>query len=368
MNRRIGLIAVALAASLGASTQFSDAQQWPPGPGAPASPTYQSQVCTRLEAQLGAVDRGTADPAQAEQTRRYEEAAARQQAELDRMVAQARRAGCDSGFFLFRSDSPQCVDLNGQIQRMRGNLDRMTMDLQRLRGGSADRGEQRRGILIALAENNCGPQYRQAARGTGFFDQLFGTTTGTPADPNAPMGSGFRTVCVRTCDGFYFPISYSTSQEHFRDDERTCQRMCPAAEVVLFSHRNPGEDMNQATSLGGQQYTALPNAFRYRTEFNPACSCKRPGQSWSEALGPDTTVQSGDIVVTDERAKQLSAPPAAKAPPTKGRTAAPGAAPPAEPAAAAPPPANDPPAPEPSEPTGTKRPVRSVGPTFIPAR
>lgn len=352
MNRRIGLIAVALTASLCASTQFCDAQPWPPGPGAPASPTYQSQVCTRLESQLAAVDRGTADPAQAEQIRRYEEAASRQQGELDRMVAQARRAGCDSGFFLFRSESPQCVDLNGQIQRMRGNLDRMTMDLQRLRGGSLDRGEQRRGILIALGENNCGPQYRQAARSGGFFDQLFGNTTSTPADPNMPMGSGFRTVCVRTCDGFYFPISYSTSQEHFREDEKTCQRMCPAAEVVLFSHRNPGEDMNQASSLGGQPYTALPNAFRYRTEFNAQCVCKRPGQSWSEALGPDTTVQSGDIVVTDERAKALSAPLATR-PPAKGA-----------PAAAAAPPANDPPAAETDTPSA-KRPVRAVGPVFV---
>jgi hypothetical protein len=362
MNRRIGLIAVALTASLGASTQFTDAQSWPPGPGAPPSPTYQSQVCQRLEAQLGAVDRGAADPAQAEQVRRYEEAASRQQAELDRMVQQSRRAGCDSGFFLFRSDSPQCVELNRQIQSMRGNLDRMTMDLQRLRGGSLDRGEQRRGILIALGENNCGPQYRQAARGPGFFDQLFGNTTNTPGDPNAPMGNGFRTVCVRTCDGFYFPISYSTSQEHFRDDEKTCQRMCPAAEVVLFSHRNPGEDMNQATSLSGQPYTGLPNAFRYRTAFDPQCTCKRPGQTWAEALGPDTTVQTGDIVVTDERAKQLSAPVGAKQPQAKGR---PPAAAPAEPAAAAAPAAEPPATETPDTPPG-KRTVRSVGPVFIP--
>jgi uncharacterized protein DUF2865 len=366
MTLRIGPIAVALGlAALGASVQLSSAQQWPPGPGAPPSPTYQSQVCQRLEGQLAAVDRGAADPGQAEQVRRYEEAAGRQQAELDRMVAQARRAGCDSGFFLFRSESPQCVELNRQTQSMRGNLDRMTVDLQRLRGGSADRGEQRRGILIALSENNCGPQYRQAARSTGFFDQLFGTTTGTPSDPNVPMGSGYRTVCVRTCDGFYFPISYSTSQEHFREDEKTCQRMCPAAEVVLFSHRNPGEDMNQATSLSGQPYTGLPNAFRYRSEFNSACSCKRPGQSWSEALGPDTTVQSGDIVVTDERAKALSAPVGTK-PPAKGP--APAAATPPAAAVAAPPAANDPPAAETPDTPPAKRTVRSVGPTFIPAR
>ena len=362
MNRRIGLIAVALCvAALG--TEVASAQQWPPGPNAPPNTAYRSQVCQRLEAQLASVDQGAADPARAEQIRRYEEAAGRQQSEVERMVAQARRAGCDSGFFLFRSESPQCVELNRQIQSMRGNLDRMNMDLQRLRGGSIDRGEQRRGILIALGENNCGPQYRQAvARPSGIFDQLFGATPGTP-DPNAP-GGGYRTVCVRTCDGFYFPISYATSPERFRDDEKTCQRMCPAAEVVLFSHRNPGEDMNQATSLGGAAYTTLPNAFKYRTEFNPACTCKRPGQSWAEALGPDTTVQSGDIVVTDERAKQLSAPPPAKGAP-KGRTATPAPGAPAPATAATPVP--EPPAADPPDTPPAKRTVRSVGPTFIPA-
>ena len=38
---------------------------------------------------------------------------------------------------------------------------------------------------------------------------------------------------------------------------------------MLFSHRNPGEDINQAVSVTGQQpYTALPNAFRYRTALD----------------------------------------------------------------------------------------------------
>src|SRR5437016_8717054 len=78
------------------------ARPWPPGPGAPAAQapaTQQSPVCARLEAQLAAVDRGNADPGRAEQIRRYEEAASRQQAELDRAVAQSRRAGCEgSGF------------------------------------------------------------------------------------------------------------------------------------------------------------------------------------------------------------------------------------------------------------------------------
>ena len=68
------------------------------------------------------------DPAKAEQIRRYEEAAAKQQAELDAMVARARRQGCDNtGFFdLFRGGpNAQCAPLNSQISQMRGNLDRI---------------------------------------------------------------------------------------------------------------------------------------------------------------------------------------------------------------------------------------------------
>jgi hypothetical protein len=372
---RYGALAAATAATLGVLVAPSLAQPWPPGPGsAPPQPgqSYQSQLCTRLEGQLAAMDRGGgADPARAEQVRRYEEASGKQQGELDRMVAQSRRAGCEgTGFFLFgalQSQSQQCVDLNRQISSMRGNLDRINIDLQRLRGGDVDRGEQRRSVMVALAQNNCGPQYRQAARAPGgFFDQLFGresetTPSGDLANPEAQSGS-FRTVCVRTCDGFYFPISYATSSSRFAQDEKTCQRMCPASEAMLFSYRTTGEDITQATSINGQPYSALPNALKYRTEFNAACSCKRAGQSWADALGKDEAVEPGDVVVTEERAKQLSAPPPQKGQ-TKGRQPAanPAAATPAPAPAEAPPPAT-------AETEPGKRPVRAVGPTFIPAR
>lgn len=373
---RYGALAAATVAALGIFIHPSLAQPWPPGPGSappPPGQSYQGQLCTRLEGQLAAIDRGAgADPARAEQVRRYEEASGKQQGELDRMVAQSRRAGCEgTGFFLFgalQSQSQQCVDLNRQISSMRGNLDRINIDLQRLRGGDVDRGEQRRSVMVALAQNNCGPQYRQAARAPGgFFDQLFGrdsetTPSGDLANPDAQSGS-FRTVCVRTCDGFYFPISYATSSSRFAQDEKTCQRMCPASEAMLFSYRTTGEDITQATSINGQSYSALPNALKYRTEFNAACSCKRAGQSWADALGKDEAVEPGDVVVTEERAKQLSAPPAQKGQ-TKGRQPAanPAAATPAAPAPAeTPPPAT-------AETEPGKRPVRAVGPTFIPAR
>src|SRR5216684_9139751 len=79
----------------------------PPPQGAPVNPT-----CPRLEAQLATIDRGggSGDPAKDEQIRRYQDAATKQQGELDRVTSQARRMGCDSsGFFsLFSGQSAQC--------------------------------------------------------------------------------------------------------------------------------------------------------------------------------------------------------------------------------------------------------------------
>ena len=91
----------------------------------------------------------------------------------------------------------------------------------------------------------------------GFFDALFGGgTIVNPGGDGAPSGT-YHTVCVRACDGFYFPISYSTVPSRFADDTRSCQRLCPAAEAELYSFRNPGENMEQAVSVSGQAYTAL---------------------------------------------------------------------------------------------------------------
>ena len=163
---------------------------------------------------------------------------------------------------------------------------------------------------------------RPAAGPRGFFDALFGGgTIVNPGGDGAPSGT-YRTVCVRTCDGYYFPISYSTVPSRFADDQRTCQRLCPAAEAMLYTYRNPGEDMEQAVSVNGAPYTALPNAFRYRKELVSGCSCRRPGQSWAEALknaDDISTLESGDIVVTDQKAKALSRAPPTQVPPQARR-------------------------------------------------
>jgi hypothetical protein len=342
----------------------------PPSPGAAVNP-----ICPRLEAQLATIDRGgSGDPSKDDQIRRYQDAAAKQQSELERVTSQARRMGCDSsGFFsLFGNQSAQCGPVNNQIQQMRGNLDQITTSLERLRTGfgNPDRDNQRRSVLTALAQNNCGPQYANALRGAGnFLGGLFGNNN--PAAPDndvGPQSGTYRTVCVRTCDGAYFPISFATVPARFPDDEKSCKALCPAAEASLFSYRNPGEDMNQAVSINGQPYSALPNAFRYRQEFNPSCACKAAGQTWSDALKTidekAAAEQQGDIIVTEESAKKMQRPPAAKPAPAAAKKGAP----PASTAVAAPPAPETPPAPADSTGTTSDKPIRSVGPTFIPAR
>jgi hypothetical protein len=354
-----------LLGALAVATWASTAIAQPP---LPPGAAQRNPICVRLESQLAAADRGHAvDPQRAEQIRRYEETAQRQQVELDRLSAQGRRMGCEGrGFFsLFGGQPQQCGPINTQIQRMRANLDRVLADLQRLQGNSADREGERRAILASLGQNDCGPQYRQYANRSGgvggFLENLFGG--GTVITPGGlPPGTGgdtFRTVCVRTCDGFYFPISYSTTPASFPQDEQVCQRMCPAAEVALYSHRNPGEDVSQAISSTGHPYTSLPNAFAYRKAFNPSCSCRAPGQTWAQALQhlEDNTVERGDIVVTEEQAKRLSQPAdtrAKGAPKGKGPQAK-GAAPSQSTAAPA------------KQKGGAKTQVRTVGPPFIPA-
>ncbi|HWV51789.1 DUF2865 domain-containing protein [Pseudorhodoplanes sp.] len=333
--------------------------------------TAQSPICQRLEAQLASLDRGSMDPARAEQMRRYDDTLNRQQYEYDRLNAQARQLDCtSSGFFsLFQSPSPQCNALNRQIEQSRNNIARLRTEMQQM-SGNLDRAGQRRALLTALGENDCGPQYRSAAAPRTLFDTLFGPSRRSGggeaiySDEGAGMPSGtYRTVCVRTCDGYYYPISFATNPGRFQEDERICQRTCPAAQVSLYTYRNPGEEIAQAVSLGGQNYSSLPTAFRYRQQYDAACSCRQPGQSWADAMKESgaTEFDRGDSVVTQDRARQMSLPRDAKGRPIKD----PAVPPSAKAAASSPANAADDGL---RGSTAPKRTIRTVGPQFLPVQ
>ncbi|MGH6752335.1 MAG: DUF2865 domain-containing protein, partial [Bradyrhizobium sp.] len=100
--------------------------------------------------------------------------------------------------------------------------------------------------------------------------------------------------------------------------------------------------------------------------FNPSCACKAAGQTWSDALKSidekAAAEQQGDIIVTEESAKKMQqrAMPQPKAPPVAKKGTAPAGTTATAPAPAA--------AAESTGATDEKKPIRTVGPTFIPPK
>jgi hypothetical protein len=89
----------------------------------------------------------------------------------------------------------------------------------------------------------------------------------------AREGGTYRTVCVRLCDGYFFPISFATTPDRFAADEAACQARC-ASPAKLYVYPSPGGEPEQMFDTQGRPYTALKNAFLYRTAYDESCTCK----------------------------------------------------------------------------------------------
>ncbi len=90
-------------------------------------------------------------------------------------------------------------------------------------------------------------------------------------------GGTYRTLCVRTCDGYYFPISFKVTRSKFNTDSMVCLQSCTGGEARLFVHRNPGQELSGAVDLRCNRDVDLDNAFRYRKELVEGCGCKAAG-------------------------------------------------------------------------------------------
>ena len=92
-------------------------------------------------------------------------------------------------------------------------------------------------------------------------------------------GGYFRTMCVRLCDGFPIPMSFSTTRSQFAKDARRCAQACPAGR--LFVYRNPGGDLDDMVDLEGHAYRQLPTAFLHQSTYVENCTCH--GNPWDPA-------------------------------------------------------------------------------------
>ncbi|MGB6118360.1 MAG: DUF2865 domain-containing protein [Mesorhizobium sp.] len=259
----------------------------------------QSRICRQLESQLAEVGRaGGSGGASAAEQRRYDRAIAAQEQQLAKARRQANRSSCN--FFDRGRASCSGDDLVRRMERNLSSLERKRAGLSG--GGSGNARRERARLVSALNANGCrnfdSPsrevRYERREQGRNFFERLFGggnryeeyqpvpDQRERVRSAPAPRGSGisgggsFRTLCVRTCDGYYWPISYSSSRSDFQRDEQNCQTMCPGSEVKLFSHRVPDTESEAMTDALGNPYTDLPNAFKYReASFKrpDSCSC-----------------------------------------------------------------------------------------------
>lgn len=256
--------------------------------------------CNALRAQIAAT------PAQSDP--RAVAAARRQRAELERTAAYAEQLGCNRRQFLFFGSAPppQCGQIEARMANMRGNLDRLQ--------NVADRGSAQRNALIARYNQLC---TRQAAPTGNFFEQLFGggdPSSGPPEDFPQPEETGPRrgskAVCVRTCDGYFFPISFNAFGQSTDRLADLCRAQCPNVDTEVFTY-SPSRDITDAVSINGQPYTSLANALKYRRSVDHACTCRPPGKSWAETLAPAERLISSsrrDVIVTPEKAEELSRP------------------------------------------------------------
>jgi Protein of unknown function (DUF2865) len=250
-------------------------------------------------------------------------AAERQRAELAHASATARSLGCENRkFLIFGSDPPaQCGQLNGQIARMQANL----ADLEARAGG---------GDLVARYNAEC---LNAPPRPTNFLEALFGgvarlappppqqmearvdpledgSSNQQPRQPgdkgNVEAHAGSYAVCVRTCDGSFFPVSYSGAGSRADSLEEVCRALCPNADVALYSFPFGGT-VDEAESVSGEPYADLPNAGKFQQTNDPTCSCRRKGETWAEALA-DAEARYGhekhDIIVTPEKSAEMARP------------------------------------------------------------
>jgi hypothetical protein len=123
-----------------------------------------------------------------------------------------------------------------------------------------------------------------------FFGSLFGRNT---YDEDEKKPNAFANHCVRTCDGKFFPVNRGGRKELSLD--RICSAMCPAAQTKIFS----GLGIEQSVATDGQRYSAMPNAFAYRTKIVENCTCngRDPFGVAKVDLDNDPTLQGGDLVV-----------------------------------------------------------------------
>jgi hypothetical protein len=257
-----------------------------------ANAARASERCNDLNRELASLSESFSAPAK---VRKYARAIAEQKLSIRELKNQMRETGCSGGslFVLGGENAEECSGLEAKLARMEANLAVLNDKRLGLMTGQEEDSRRRR-LARAITDSGCSetaelipaeavPQEAeepatdlpegyetirvpQASEGYGdsqFVDLGGSATNGT-----------FRTMCVRTCDGAYFPISSQASTMSFQRDAQVCSMMCPGMQTELFYHAITQESDAMRSAVTGRPYGDLENAYRFRTaRKDQACGC-----------------------------------------------------------------------------------------------
>ncbi|MCZ7482320.1 DUF2865 domain-containing protein [Rhizobium rhizogenes] len=254
---------------------------------APAA-AFADQVCDTLYAQLREPPRVIGNTAE---VRRYANALARQNIVVRKIRNDLRSYGCSSGSVIVygNPNAGLCAEIGDALVDAEAEREAIIRDRDDAMAAqrSDDGGIRRQRILAALDANGCStmpetdrqsPQAPDVTRYPDAFRQgdREPGQAGLSPYPNAAAEGGLRTLCVRTCDGSFFPIASNASPLDFRAQAEQCQKMCPGTQTELYFHSMTDQETSDMVSAEtGKPYRDLPTAFAYRNASTkaPGCAC-----------------------------------------------------------------------------------------------
>ena len=120
------------------------------------------------------------------------------------------------------------------------------------------------------------------------------------SDPDgAPVRLGRASICVRSCDGFAFPVGAFHGEGDIAAHEATCRTECPGAQTALYVLPNGSSSIDEAVDAhSGRAYSQKASGFHYTTYLDESCSCHPQGGNRIASLLHDFTLRRGDAVVT----------------------------------------------------------------------
>ena len=251
-----------------------------------------TRECRSIKSQLASLSSGGNGANRA----RYDSAYNRQIAEMRKTEQMIRDNNCT------HSSRKECRALKATVAKMRKNA----FNLKRTRDGSGrsvDTGRKRqlerqwRALSCDTARTTVRQKSVSSRSSSGSSKPSSSGSSQrsvAPAPLSSLSGGGYRVMCVRLHDGYFFPVAFDTNAPDYDRGAEACKAMCPGAETRVFSHRLPDEETEAMVDKNGNLYTELETAFAYLDQDgNDRRSCRVPQTANNAANG--TVLPEGEL-------------------------------------------------------------------------